>query len=214
MTVTFVLIRHAAHAHLGHILSGRTPGIPLSDLGKAQAQALAARLSGERFAAIHSSPVQRARETADAIAVGRDVPCEEIAALDEVDFGTWTGRPFAELEGRADWTTWNTARSTARAADGETMAAAQTRIVGHIECTAQAHANGTIVLVSHCDMIRAAIAHYLALPLGAMLNFDVDPASISRIAVGEWGGRVLSINEPYALATGSTAHHTAIGEAA
>lgn len=195
MTVTILLIRHAAHAQLGHILSGRLPGIALSDAGARQAAALADSLSGVPLSAIHSSPIQRAHETAVAIARGRDVGIEAKHALDEVDFGRWTGKQFAELAADKDWSTWNTARGAARGADGETMAEAQARIVFHIERLAELFADSIVALVSHCDMIRAAIAHYLRLPLDHMLNFDVDPASVSRLAVGGWGGRVLSINE-------------------
>jgi broad specificity phosphatase PhoE len=195
LTVTIVLIRHAAHADLGRVLSGRAPGIPLSDYGRGQAEALARRLSDLPFVAIHTSPVQRARETADAICVGRDVPCTTIHALEEIDFGSWTGCSFAELDGRPDWTAWNADRAHARAAGGEAMVDAQARIVRHIEQVAHDHVGETVAMISHCDLIRAAIAHYLALPLASLLNFDIDPASVSRLAVGDWGGRVLSINE-------------------
>lgn len=194
LTATIVLIRHAAHADLGCRLSGRTPGIPLSATGRAQAEVLAQRLS-DQFAAIQTSPVQRARETAEAISAVCDVPSKTADALQEIDFGDWTGQRFDELEGRLDWSQWNRDRGSARAANGETMAEAQARIVGLIEQVARDHAGATVALVSHCDLIRAAIAHYLGLPLSRLLNFDVDPASISRLAVGEWGGRVLSINE-------------------
>lgn len=195
MTATLFLIRHAAHDHLGKVLSGRLPGIALGPAGRDQAARLAATLAPLRFAAIETSPVQRARETAAAIAAGRDIAVSLAPALDEVDFGAWTGRSFAELDGDRDWRRWNDARGSARAGGGETMAEAQARIVAHLAAVARRHAGGAVALVGHCDMIRAAIAHYLALPLDHLLNFDIDPASISRLAVGEWGGRVLSVNE-------------------
>jgi broad specificity phosphatase PhoE len=75
------------------------------------------------------------------------------------------------------------------------MAEAQARAVAHIEELARAYADAAVAIVSHCDIIRGVIAHYLGLGLDRLLSFDVDPASISRIAVGAWGGRVLSINE-------------------
>jgi broad specificity phosphatase PhoE len=52
-----------------------------------------------------------------------------------------------------------------------------------------------VALVSHCDIIRGIIAHYLGLPLDNLLRFDIDPASVSRIVVGDWGARVISVNE-------------------
>jgi broad specificity phosphatase PhoE len=52
-----------------------------------------------------------------------------------------------------------------------------------------------IAAVSHCDVIRGIIAHHLGLPLDNLLRFDVDPASVSRLQLGDWGGRVMSVNE-------------------
>ena len=50
-------------------------------------------------------------------------------------------------------------------------------------------------MVSHCDVIRAVIARVLGLSLDCLLQFDLDPASISRLALGDWGGRVISVND-------------------
>lgn len=195
LTATIFLIRHAAHAHLGQVLSGRMPGIALSADGARQAERLATSLSSARFAAVHTSPVQRARETAAAIVFARNVRPVVSEALDEIDFGGWTGKTFAELDGDDGWRRWNDARGSAVATDGESMAAARGRIVAHIDKIAQAFAGSAVAFVTHCDLIRAAVAHYLALPLDCLLNFDIDPASVSRLAVGDWGGRVLSVNE-------------------
>ena len=198
MDTLICLIRHAAHAQLGTTLSGRMPGLSLSAGGMGQAQKAAARLSSARVVAIHTSPVARARETAAAIALPHGLEPEVVDALDELDFGSWTGRSFVELEREQDWMAWNTQRGSARIPGGETMAGAQARIVDHISALGGRVGGGALILVSHCDLIRAAIAHYLGLALDRMLSFDVDPASMSRLAVGKWGGRVLSVNEPLA----------------
>ena len=195
MTATLYLIRHAPHDHLGHILSGRAPGIPLSDDGRGQARRLAGALSGRRFAGVWSSPVQRARETAGEIVAGRGLDVQVESALDEIDFGAWTGMAFEALAGDADWAVWNSARGEARPPAGESMAEAQARVTGFARTLALAYPGEAVALVSHCDVIRAALAGWLGLPLGNALKFDVDPASISRVAIGDWGARVLSINE-------------------
>jgi probable phosphoglycerate mutase len=195
LTATVFLIRHAAHEHLGRTLSGRLPGIGLSADGARQAGRLANRLSAARLAAIHSSPVQRARDTARALAAGRNVPLVISDMLDEIDFGEWTGKSFADLEVEQGWSRWNRERGSARAANGETMVEAQVRIVRHVEATGARFPGEAVALVSHCDLIRAAIAHYLALSLDHMLNFDIDTASVSRLAIGDGRGHVLSINE-------------------
>ncbi len=48
---------------------------------------------------------------------------------------------------------------------------------------------------SHCDVLRALVAHYLGLPLDNLLRFEIDAGSVSRVEVGAWGGRVLGVNE-------------------
>ena len=73
MSARIFLVRHAAHDNVGQYLAGRMPGVALGEAGRAQARRLARRLSRERIDRIQSSPVQRTRETAQAIAdvVGR-----------------------------------------------------------------------------------------------------------------------------------------------
>jgi ribonuclease H / adenosylcobalamin/alpha-ribazole phosphatase len=69
------------------------------------------------------------------------------------------------------------------------------RAVAGLESVAADHGDRAIAVVSHCDIIRGAIAHYLGLPLDNLLRFDIDPASVSRLVVGSWGARVMSVNE-------------------
>lgn len=198
MTATILLIRHAAHSHLGRILSGRTSDVALSSQGAAQAAHLAQELANAPIDAIHTSPVQRAQETAQAVAQVRS-GCEVqvIPALDEVDFGVWSGRTFDELKSDPRWTVWNQARAGAAAPDGESMAAAQARAWAHVEASALAAPGSTIAMVSHCDIIRAIVAHVLGLSLDRYDRFDVDPASCTRLAIGDWGAKVLTLNETF-----------------
>src|SRR5947209_20190589 len=91
------LVRHCAHGDVGHVLSGRCAGASLTAEGRAEAAWLAARFLDERIAAIQSSPRLRARETAETIGAALGLSVEIVDALDEIDFGDWTGRSFAEL---------------------------------------------------------------------------------------------------------------------
>lgn len=169
--------------------------MPLTSRGVEQAQSLARRLLANPPDAIHSSPVQRARETARAIGEACEREVEIAGALDEVDFGDWTGRAFAELEGDEAWRLWNERRSDASAPGGESMSAARDRALRHVHQAAALHAGGTVVMVTHCDIIRALVAAILGLSLDRILQFDVGPASISRIAAGPWGARLKTLNE-------------------
>jgi broad specificity phosphatase PhoE len=195
LAATLILVRHAAHIHLNVILSGRTPGVPLSEAGRAQAARLAARLTARGVDAVQASPLDRARKTAAAIAAAAELSVEVTDGLQEIDFGEWTGCRFDELTGDPAWETWNARRGTARPPGGESMAEAQARIVAHLDATARAHDGAMVVLVSHADMIRAAVAHALGLELDNLLRFDIDPASATTLTWGDGWARVNVLNE-------------------
>lgn len=189
------MVRHAAHSQLGSTLSGRS-NVSLSEAGREQAARLGSALTGSGFAAVFSSPLQRTRETANALLEKENGSTLEVAEpLNEVDFGRFKGRGFDELQTDPAWRRWNEERGEARAPEGECMLEVQNRVVSFMETTASLFAGRRIAMVSHCDVIRAALARFLGLPLAKILNFAVDPASVSRVAVGDWGGQVLSINE-------------------
>lgn len=188
------LIRHGAHAHLGHTLSGRQPGLPLTDEGRAQALALGERLAGEGLTAIHSSPVQRARETADAIGAACGLPVADTAALDEIDFGDWTGRSFAELDADPAWQEWNGRRATARAPGGERMNEALDRASAHLSALG---ADERVAVVTHCDIIRGVVCRVLGLSVDHFQRFAIDPASVTRLR-SDAHTPLLSLNETFA----------------
>ena len=195
MTATILLIRHAAHVELGRILSGRRPDVALSREGLEQAEILGDLLGTQPIAAVYSSPRERAWYTARDIADPHGLAVSIAEGLDEVDFGSWAGMAFDALQAEPGWQAWNESRSTARCPGGETMAEAAARAVAAVEDIAAEAEGKTVAAVTHCDIIRGILAHYLGLPLDHLLRFDVDPASLSRIEVGAWGGRVGSINE-------------------
>ena len=167
----------------------------LSSEGLEQAAIVSDLLGTIPLAAVYSSPRERAWYTARDIAEPHALSVQVADDLDEIDFGEWTGARFADLEGDEDWQRWNEERGSARGPGGETMAEATERARIAVEAIASAHGGATVVAVTHCDIIRGVLAHYLGMPLDNLLRFDVDPASISRLEIGRWGARVGSINE-------------------
>jgi broad specificity phosphatase PhoE len=187
------LVRHAHHEELGHVLSGRSE-IALSPQGRATAQSLARHWKAARPVAIHSSPRRRARETAEPTAMLCALPVQLDEELNEVDFGEWTGCSFDQLDTDPAWKFWNSARSRAIPPKGESMTTAASRAVRHIEALA-GPAAGPLLIVSHADIIRGVIAHYLGLSFDRIGAFDVDPGSASKLLIGADGGRLISLNE-------------------
>lgn len=167
----------------------------LSQEGLEQAEIVADLLAVEPLAAVYSSPRERAYYTAREIADQHELKVEIADGLDEIDFGDWTGLSFDALEGEPGWQRWNEARGSARPPGGESMEEAVSRAVLALDRIAADHRDGIVACVSHCDIIRGVIAHHLGLPLDNLLRFDIDPASVSRLVVGEWGARVASVNE-------------------
>ena len=191
MTKTIYLARHASHDEVGLMLSGRSE-IAINDAGHAEAVRLARRLAAVPLRAIYSSPRTRARETAAIVANAHGLEVTAADGLDEIDFGAWAGRSFAALADDPDWQQWNNSRGHAATPGGEDMTTATARAVRQIEAVA---GEAPVLCVSHCDIIRGVVAHYLGLDADRLLGFDVDPASLTQLALYPGGGRVVTLNE-------------------
>lgn len=192
MTAVIHLVRHGAHAEAGWVLTGRGGDHPLAPVGEEQARWAAERLRD--VALVQCSPQRRTRETAAVIGRAFGQEPDVVDALNEVDFGDWTGRVIAELDGDPAWDRWNASRASAQVPGGERMTDAVARAAGHLDMLGRQDWPGAIVCVSHSDIIRGVVAHYLGLSLDRMLSFDVDPGSITSLVVGDWGGRLLALN--------------------
>ena len=179
----FLLIRHATTDAVGKYLSGRHSGVHLNTEGKTQAEELAKRLTNLKLAAIYSSPLERALQTAAPIAALHNLNCQVNDHFQELDFGQWTNKAFSELQGDADFKRFNTFRSGTRIPGGEMMLEAQSRIVRGLQQLAVDHPGATVAVVSHSDMIKAAIAFYTGVPIDLMQRLEISPASISILDV-------------------------------
>lgn len=195
MTTRFLLLRHAAHDRQGELLTGRMDGVHLGARGRREAQLLAERLRREPIAAIYSSPLPRAVETAAPISRTLHLPIVTAEQLNEIDFGEWTGRPIHALAPDPAWRLWNSRRSLGRAPGGESMLAAQMRVVGFMAELRETNRGRNVLLVSHGDVIRAAIAYYLGLTLDLMLRFEVAPGSLSIVEASLHGTHIALLNE-------------------
>jgi broad specificity phosphatase PhoE len=191
----FHLLRHGEHVLRGRVLAGRTPGVGLSAMGRAEIAVVAERLTQEKIDALYSSPLQRTRETAEILSERLKLPVTYRDDLLELDFGEWTGLTYDAVRSDERWQVWNTCRSIATVPGGESMREVQDRAVRALFDLRQAHRNETVLIVSHGDVIRAALLFALGMPLDFLSRIEVALASLNTIHIDDSGIRVLTLNE-------------------
>ena len=190
-----LLVRHAVTPTTGKILPGRARGLHLSDEGRRQAEGTARRLATvPRVAALYSSPLERARETAAAIARARGLAVRIERGLLEGDIGAWTGAAIRRLVRRPEWAIVQRHPAGFRFPGGESFVEMQGRVDAAVRRLVARHRGRTIVLVSHADPIRILLAHVLGVPLDLFQRIAIAPASISAVAFRPDGATVLTVN--------------------
>jgi probable phosphoglycerate mutase len=190
-----VLVRHAVTAQTGPLLSGRAPGIDLSDEGRNQAEALGERMAGLPIAAVYASPIERTTQTAQAIAGHHVLTVQSLDGVLEADYGEWTGQKLEDLAKTELWKVVQRAPSRAVFPGGEGLAAMQSRMVAAIELVVLDHPGQLVVVVSHADPIKAAIAHYTGVHLDLFQRIVVSPASVTAFAFTAHGVAMLKCND-------------------
>jgi 2,3-bisphosphoglycerate-dependent phosphoglycerate mutase len=166
---------------------------PLTDLGRRQAAELAERLDAVALAAVYSSDLERARATAEAVAVPRGLAVVALADLREIDVGSWSGLTRAEAErsfpdAYRRWTDggqgWD---------DGETYERMTERVVRAVLGIADRHPGAPVLVVAHGGPIRALHATALGIDLAAHRQIrPVEPnARLSRLRVADGALRVV-----------------------
>jgi probable phosphoglycerate mutase len=191
---TFLLIRHAVHELGGGTIAGRRPGVSLSPHGREQADELVRRLEGVPIDALYCSPMERTQQTAGQLAAHRGVTVRTCEDIHEIDYGDWTGEQLVALRGGEQWDRWNSFRSGHRTPNGESMLEVQTRVVACLMRLREEHRGGCVALVSHGDVIKAAVAYCLGAPLDLFQRMEISPASVSVVAIGDLGPWVLCTN--------------------
>ena len=182
-----MIVRHGRTAHnaAGRLL-GRLD-VPLDDLGRAQAAALAAAVGPvER---VVTSPLLRARETAAAFAA----PVEVDERWIELDYGDLDGVAAAEVPA-ATWAAWRRDPGF-RPPGGETLLEVRARVEAALVDLSAGAERATVVVVSHVSPIKAAVGWALGVGDEVAWRLHLAPASITRIAVGARGPSLHTFNE-------------------
>jgi probable phosphoglycerate mutase len=178
-----LLVRHGATAHSAeHRLSGHNQ-LSLSADGMRQAAALADRAaSWGTVAAIVSSPLSRARETAEVVASRLRLPVSVDEGFAELDFGDWEGLTADEARERSprEFAAWQSSAEVAPPG-GESFATLARRVRRARDAVIAAHPGERVLVVTHVTPIKTLVRTALEAPHSSIFRMHLDPGSLSRI---------------------------------
>lgn len=183
MVRTFILARHGEsewnreERYQGRLENG------LSDLGRQQAEALGRRLAGRSLAAIYTSPLRRAVETAAAVAAAEGVRVAVRQELTDVNHGEWSGLLHAEVQAR--WPDlhrqWQQRPASVRFPGGESLMEVRDRALGFLAFARQQHADGTLLVITHGEIVQLLLASFLDMQPDQLWTLPRDNCAISVI---------------------------------
>jgi probable phosphoglycerate mutase len=191
-----LLIRHGENDYTrAGKLAGWTPGVSLNEAGQKQALALVEKLKAAPLAAVYSSPLERARETAAPLAEAKKLTVEIVEGLGEVRYGEWQGKSLKRLARTKLWRTVQGVPSAMRFPGGETFRSVQSRAVEAVEALVKRHPKDAIAVVSHGDVIKLVVAHYLGLPMDLFQRVMISTASITVLRLGQGHPALVKLND-------------------
>jgi probable phosphomutase (TIGR03848 family) len=199
---TVLLVRHGrTTANAGGVLAGRAAGVRLDAVGRDQADRAAERVAGVPLARVVTSPLERCRQTAQALLDHQTGTVEPVTeqGITECDYGQWQGRVLKDLATEPLWSVVQTQPSAAVFPGGESLAAMQARGVEAVrrhdaEVAARHGADAVWAAVSHGDVIKSVLADALGTHLDLFQRIVVGPASISVVRYGPHRPEVVAVN--------------------
>ncbi len=196
MKQTLLFIRHGQTTwNVEHRLPGQLPGVALNDTGREQAARLAGALTVLPISAIISSPLERARDTAEIIARPHQLDIQFEPALMDIELGRWSGQNLDELaKNDPEWKAF--VRNPTVGPEGvETFPQVQERAVAAVECWRKQESSGAYpTFVTHADVIKLLIAYYTGLEVGRAGALIIDNASASLVELdSEHRPRVIAL---------------------
>lgn len=193
---TLLFIRHGQTTwNVEHRLPGQLPGVELNDTGRQQAARLADALTVLPISAIISSPLERARETAEILAQPRNLAVQLEPDLTDTNVGHWAGQIFDELsKNDPAWKAF-VRDPTVGPEDVETFTQVQERAVAAVHRWLERDSIGNyLAFVAHADVIKLLLAHYTGLETARAVSLSIDNASVSIVEIeGEHRPRVVAV---------------------
>ena len=199
MTTRLLLVRHGQTAYNAEVRFMGQLDVPLDDIGRVQALAVAKRLQNERPTAIYCSGLSRAFDTATAIsnAIPSHPELRVDGRLTEGHFGEWQGKTYDSL--KAHDTTrlaqWEADRLHVAPPGGETLGQIAERVRAAYADMLSENPDKTVIAVAHGGSLQVLIVHALGLPLEAYWKLWVSNASVSELRIDEWGAILNLLND-------------------
>ncbi|MGH9583447.1 MAG: histidine phosphatase family protein [Bryobacteraceae bacterium] len=196
--IRILLMRHGNIDLIGRVIYGRMKGVHLNEEGRkgAEAAGLAIR---ERYRPkqIISSPMERAIETANIIAglLNLEVSIEE--DFNELDVGEWVGKSVEELRNAEEWKRYNRVRSLYAPPGGESLIEVQRRSWRALDRICRKQREGTVMVVTHGDVIRSLLLLFMGAPLDHILRLEAAPGSASEIVFDDGEPHIRVVNETF-----------------
>jgi probable phosphoglycerate mutase len=193
-----ILVRHG---HVDWLAPERFRGraeLPLSSLGRRQAQAVAGYITASRKPeAVYTSPLGRCRETGAMIAAPSRLDPRPIDGLADIDYGEWQGltRQQAKERWPDETELWFRAPHFAVIPGGETLAAVLFRATAALRDIMRHHPDGTVVLVGHDSINRVLLLFALELPLSRYWHLRQDPCGVNELFFDNGSFVIGSINQ-------------------
>jgi broad specificity phosphatase PhoE len=189
-----ILVRHGqTDENVSGRISGQGP-VPLNTRGQEQARLVAEALASLGVNHIFSSPLVRARQTAEFLAARLQKSIGEIPDLREVGYGDWEGKTFNEMRTHPVAHQVFHDPINATFPNGESLLEVQQRGIQVIEWVRNTYPQAIVTLVSHGDVIRTALAHYLGMPFNEYRRLDLDNGAISVLELFDGWIRVKALN--------------------
>jgi probable phosphomutase (TIGR03848 family) len=194
---TVILVRHGENDWVKkNRLAGWIEGVHLNENGRSQAKDAAKRLSKLPITALYSSPVTRCLETAEFIAKSKKLKIVELADVGEVRYGEWEGKKIKKLAAKPEWHTVQHYPSRFQFPQGEALREVQFRAIQALETLSATHGQEMIAVVSHADLIKLVLAHYLGVHIDLFQRIVISPASVSVLALQPNGSvQVVRMND-------------------
>ena len=177
------VVRHGETAWVRERRFAGSRDIPLTEVGRRQCAAVARALAGSGVGAVYTSPLERARASAELIAKPHGLPVRIAPAFAEMGFGPWEGLTGDEVRARFPeaWAQWRSAPHLCELPGGDRLSAVAERVAAGVQELREAHGGQTLVLVSHAIVARVMVLGALGLGLDRLWTVDAAPAGITEI---------------------------------